>query len=144
MKKNRLIILAWFAAAAAYADTLPEVLMHKDPNCGCCSAWAEHLAANGFMVKTVATDDMQSVKRRFAVPQRLTSCHTARVGNYVIEGHVPAAAIKRLLREKPAVSGLSVPGMPIGSPGMEQGDRHDAYAVLAFDAKGRTRMFEQH
>jgi hypothetical protein len=78
------------------------------------------------------------------VPERLAACHTARAGPYTIEGHVPAADIRRLLRERPAVAGLAVPGMPIGSPGMEEGDRHDPYDVLAFDAKGRTSVFERH
>ena len=118
--------------------------MHKDPNCGCCSAWAEHLEANGFKVKTVAERDTQSVKRRFAVPQRLISCHTAKVGGYVIEGHVPASAIKRLLRERPAVSGLAVPGMPLGSPGMEVPGKRDPYDVVSFDGAGGGRVFESH
>lgn len=137
------ILLALFVQGAA-ADPLPEVVMHKDPNCGCCSAWAEHLEANGFRVKTVAERDMQAIKRRFAVPQRLTSCHTARVGGYVIEGHVPASAIKRLLRERPAVSGLAVPGMPLGSPGMEVPGKRDPYDVVSFDGAGGSRVFESH
>ena len=137
------ILLALFVQGAA-ADPLPEVVMHKDPNCGCCSAWAEHLEANGFKVKTVAERDMQAVKRRFAVPQRLTSCHTARVGGYVIECHVPASAIKRLLRERPAVSGLAVPGMPLGSPGMEVPGKRDPYDVVSFDGAGGSRVFESH
>lgn len=137
------ILLALFVQGAA-ADPLPEVVMHKDPNCGCCSAWAEHLEANGFRVKTVAERDMQSVKRRFAVPQRLTSCHTAKVDGYVIEGHVPASAIKRLLRERPAVSGLAVPGMPLGSPGMEVPGKRDPYDVVSFDGAGGSRVFESH
>jgi hypothetical protein len=137
------ILLALFVQGAA-ADPLPEVVMHKDPNCGCCSAWAEHLEANGFKVKTVAERDMQAIKRRFAVPQRLTSCHTAKVGGYVIEGHVPASAIKRLLRERPAVSGLAVPGMPLGSPGMEVPGKRDPYDVVSFDGAGGSRVFESH
>ncbi|PWB41266.1 MAG: metal-binding protein [Rhodocyclales bacterium] len=137
------ILLALFVQGAA-ADLLPEVVTHKDPNCGCCSAWAEHLEANGFKVKTVAERDMQAIKRRFAVPQRLTSCHTARVGGYVIEGHVPASAIKRLLRERPAVSGLAVPGMPLGSPGMEVPGKRDPYDVVSFDGAGGSRVFESH
>ena len=130
--------------AHAADPAVPEVLMYKDPNCGCCGAWAEHLVANGFRVKTVATSDMESVKRRFAVPQRLTSCHTAKVGGYVIEGHVPASAIKRLLREKPAVAGLSVPGMPLGSPGMEVPGKQDPYEVLAFDSAGKIQVFARY
>jgi hypothetical protein len=146
LKRNRLLVAALLAlaAAGAGAEPLPEVVMHKDPNCGCCGQWAEYLQANGFRVKTVMEDDMQSVKRRFAVPQRLTSCHTAKVGDYVIEGHVPASAIKRLLREKPAVAGLSVPGMPLGSPGMEVPGKKDAYDVVAFDKAGKTAVFESH
>jgi hypothetical protein len=144
MKALPLLALFWFAAASAFADKPPEVLMHKDPNCGCCSAWAEHLEANGFRVKTVATNDMESVKRRFAVPQRLTSCHTAKVGSYVIEGHVPASAIKRLLREKPAVAGLAVPGMPLGSPGMEVPGKKDPYDVVNFDKAGKSAVYESH
>ena len=146
LKRNRLLVAALLAlaAAGAGAEPLPEVVMHKDPNCGCCGQWAEYLQANGFRVKTVMEDDMQSVKRRFAVPQRLTSCHTAKVGDYVIEGHVPASAIKRLLREKPAVAGLSVPGMPLGSPGMEVPGKKDAYDVVAFDKAGKTAVYESH
>jgi hypothetical protein len=131
------------AAAFASAEGLPEVVMHKDPNCGCCGKWAEHLEANGFRVKTVMESDMETVKRRLGVPQRLASCHTAKVGPYVIEGHVPASAIKRLLRERPVVKGLSVPGMPLGSPGMEVPGRKDSYDAVSFDALGRTRVFEQ-
>lgn len=141
-----LLLAAWLALAAGIArgEALPEVLMYKDPNCGCCGAWAERLEAEGFRVKTVATADMASVKKRFAVPQRLTSCHTAKVGNYVVEGHVPPAAIKRLLREKPAVAGLSVPGMPLGSPGMEVPGKKDPYDVVAFNKGGRTTVYESH
>lgn len=131
------------AAAFARAEGLPEVVMHKDPNCGCCGKWAEHLEANGFRVKTVMESDMETVKRRLGVPQRLASCHTAKVGPYVIEGHVPASAIKRLLRERPVVKGLSVPGMPLGSPGMEVPGRKDSYDAVSFDALGRTRVFER-
>jgi hypothetical protein len=131
------------AAAAASAEPLPEVVMHKDPNCGCCGKWAEHLEANGFKVKTVLERDMQSVKSRFGVPQRLASCHTAKVGGYIIEGHVPASAIKRLLREKPAVTGLSAPGMPPGSPGMEVPGQKDPYDVVSFDGAGRSRIYER-
>ena len=146
LKRNRLLVAALLAlaAAGAGAEPLPEVVMHKDPNCGCCGQWAEHLQANGFRVKTVMEGDMQSVKRRFAVPQRLTSCHTAKVGGYVIEGHVPASAIKRMLREKPAVAGLAVPGMPLGSPGMEVPGKQDPYEVVSFDKAGKAAVYESH
>lgn len=146
MKSIGLLLAAWLALAAGVArgEALPEVLMYKDPNCGCCGAWAERLEAEGFRVKTVPAADMASIKKRFAVPQRLTSCHTAKVGSYVIEGHVPPAAIKRLLREKPAVAGLSVPGMPLGSPGMEVPGKKDAYDVVTFGGADGSRVFESH
>lgn len=141
--RHLIAVLLALAAATASAQPLPEVVMHKDPNCGCCGAWAQHLEANGFRVKTVPERDMESVKRRYAVPQRLASCHTAKVGGYVIEGHVPASAIKRLLREKPPVTGLAVPNMPLGSPGMEVPGRQDPYDVVAFDREGRSRIYER-
>ncbi len=146
MKTSKFLATALLALATlgVGAQPLPEVVMHKDPNCGCCGKWVEHLEANGFKVKTVPEKDMQAVKNRLGVPERLGSCHTAKVGNYVIEGHVPAAAIKRLLREKPAVAGLSVPGMPAGSPGMEVPGKQDAYDVVAFDKAGKSTVFESH
>lgn len=129
--------------AHAADPALPEVVIHKDPDCGCCGKWAEHLQASGFRVKTVAEADMQRVKQKFGVPERLGSCHTAKVGGYLIEGHVPASEIKRLLQEKPAVKGLAVPGMPAGSPGMES-PHPQSYDVLSFDEKGRTGVFARH
>jgi len=121
-----------------------EVTLYKDPNCGCCSKWAEHMRANGFTVKEIATRDMATVKREAGVPQALGSCHTARVGGYVIEGHVPAADVKRLLADKPKVAGLSAPGMPMGSPGMEGPYPADRYDVVSFDAQGKARVFSSH
>ncbi|PMR69257.1 DUF411 domain-containing protein [Halomonas heilongjiangensis] len=115
----------------------PQVEMHKDPNCGCCSAWAEHLEAEGFEVRVHETRDMRAVKLEHGVTPELASCHTAVVDGYVIEGHVPAADIRRLLEERPDVAGLAVPGMPHGSPGMETG-RFDDYAVLGWHHDDRT------
>jgi hypothetical protein len=96
-----------------------EVTVHKSPSCGCCGKWAEHLRQHGFAVALRSTEDLDPVKLKYGVPANLASCHTALVGGYVIEGHVPAADIRRLLDQRPAVSGLTVPGMPAGSPGME-------------------------
>lgn len=104
-----------------------------------------HLRASGFATKVEMNSDMRPVKARFGVPRVLESCHTALVGDYVIEGHVPAAAIRRLLKERPAITGLAVPGMPIGSPGMETRDYPaQRYEVLTFDRTGRTTVFERH
>ena len=125
------------SAAAVPADDLPEISVYKTPNCGCCSKWVDHLEENGF---TVATYDMHNVtprKDRLGVPQQLRSCHTATVGGYVVEGHVPADEIKRMLTDEPAISGLAVPGMPVGSPGMEiEGRPAESYIVAAFGPDG--------
>jgi hypothetical protein len=112
------------------------ITVHKDPNCGCCTGWAEHLAKAGFEVKTVDTTRLDEVKKRLGVPPDLAACHTAEVDGYVMEGHVPAAAVKRFLDEKPKATGLAVPGMPIGSPGME-GGTPETYTVIQFGPQGR-------
>ena len=126
----------------AQAADRPKVLVSKDPNCGCCGAWAEHLRRAGFPVEVIETTNVNAVKQRLGVPVDLTSCHTAEVQGYVIEGHVPASAILRLLEEKPQATGLAVPGMPIGSPGMESG-RPEIYEVVLFGAQGR-RTFARY
>lgn len=118
--------------------------MYKDPNCGCCGKWAEHMRANGFDVKEVPTAKMLEVKRDAGVPQALGSCHTAKVGGYIVEGHVPAADVRRLLSEKPEVVGIAAPGMPQGSPGMEGPYPADRYDVLSFDREGGTAVFASH
>ncbi|RIA47233.1 DUF411 domain-containing protein [Dichotomicrobium thermohalophilum] len=126
------------------AQSLPIVEMTKHPQCGCCTEWADHLRAAGFEVKVTETRKMWGVKRLAGIPKDLDSCHTATVGGYVIEGHVPADDIKRLLAEHPDVKGLAVPGMPIGSPGMEFGNRTEPYDVLSFDADGQTDVFQSY
>lgn len=108
-------------ATDARAETSPTIKVWKDPNCGCCTGWVNHLRRNGFIVTVTDTAAMQDVKARLAVPPELASCHTANIAGYIIEGHVPAHAITRLIAEKPNGRGLAVPGMPIGSPGMEGG-----------------------
>lgn len=127
----------------ASATARPTVTVYKSPTCGCCTKWVEHLQAYGFTVTSRDTDDMTTVKDANGVPDRLQSCHTALVGGYVIEGHVPAATIDRLLRERPRIAGLAVPGMPAGSPGMEVGVT-EAYDVIAYEAGGSTRVYESH
>jgi hypothetical protein len=127
------------AIRPAFAEAgLPKVLVTKDPNCGCCGGWVEHIKAAGFPVEVVTTPQVNRVKARLGVPDDLASCHTAEVGGYVIEGHVPADAVKRLLAEKPQVKGLAVPGMPVGSPGMEvEGMAPDTYEVVLFGPAGQ-------
>ena len=126
-------VLALGLSAPAAAQPLPEVTVSKDPNCGCCTAWAEHLRAAGFPVKIAEQPDMPALKARLGVPEALASCHTAEVAGYVLEGHVPATAVLRLLKERPQAKGLAVPGMPIGSPGME-GGAPETYNVMLFGA----------
>lgn len=138
---SALLALAGIVPAFAAGN---EVTMYKDPNCGCCGKWAEHMRAHGFSVKEIATPQMGEVKRTAGVPQALGSCHTAKVGGYVIEGHVPAADVRRMLTEKLAIAGLSAPGMPQGSPGMEGPYPADRYDVVSFDAEGKTAVFASH
>ena len=123
-------------------ETVP-ITVYKSPTCRCCNKWVQHLEDNGFNVNTVNKFDMKSIKSQESVPRQLASCHTAVVGDYVIEGHVPAADIKRLLNEQPAIAGLSVLGMPMGSPGME-GARKDTYNVLTFTKNGDSTVFSKY
>jgi len=142
------VILAGLFPLAAFSEpgksaTLEPITVYKSPSCGCCSKWVQHLQDNGFDVNAINTNDMNSVKSQAGVPPRLASCHTAVVDGYVIEGHVPADDIKRLLKEKPSITGLSAPGMPMGSPGME-GPRQDSYKVMTISKEGDSTVFSSH
>ncbi len=128
----------------AGGDAGPMVTVYRSPSCGCCGQWIAHLRQNGFKAVEITDRNMAEIKRRHGVPSRLRSCHTALVEGYVIEGHVPAADIRRLLREKPKVNGLAVPGMPVGAPGMEMGTRKDDYVVWSFDEGGSIDTFATH
>jgi hypothetical protein len=121
----------------------PPLTVYKDPSCGCCKAWIAHMEKSGFPVTAHDDADMDALKDHYGVPSGVRSCHTALVGNYVIEGHVPAADVDRLLKEQPKVAGLSVPGMVMGSPGME-GSMSKPYTVLAFQKTGATTSFASH
>jgi len=117
-----------------------DVVVYKSPTCGCCNSWIKHMQKNGYTIEAYNSTDMQKGKNKIGVPSKLASCHTAIVGGYVIEGHVPADVIARLLKEKPAIKGLAVPGMPMGSPGME-GPTKNPYDVVTFDENGKTSVF---
>ena len=127
------------------ADMTPagamEIAIWKTPTCGCCSKWVEHMRAAGFTPKVTDMPDVSPIKRKHGVPVELESCHTAIVGGYTVEGHIPADVIQQMLKEKPAIVGIAVPGMPVGSPGMESGTRKAAYNVMAFDKAGKTRVY---
>jgi hypothetical protein len=128
--------------ARAGAEDAPMVSVYKSPACGCCGEWIRHMRANGFRVETHDVADVTAIKRQYGVPDELASCHTAVVGGYAIEGHVPAADVQKLVRERPKLRGLAVPGMVPGSPGMEQGPPQ-RYATLAFDDRG-SRVYMRH
>ena len=132
------------AAPAAQGQNLPAVTVYKSATCGCCSNWIEHMRANGFMVTSHDVEDVGAVKTKYGVPPEAGSCHTSLVDGYVVEGHVPADTIKRLLRERPKVAGIAVPGMPVGSPGMEvPGRPADSYTIVAFEKSGKYTVYER-
>jgi len=122
---------------------LAQITVYKSPTCGCCNKWIEHLKENGFEVKAYNRTDMSSIKRDKGIKSQHQSCHTAMIDGYFIEGHVPANDIKQLLKEKPDAAGLTAPGMPMGSPGME-GHRKDSYSVLLIDKNGSTEVYDQY
>jgi hypothetical protein len=131
------------AAAGPETAALPTMTVYKSPTCGCCKNWIDHVKAAGFAVEVHDLDDLSEIKAEAGVPDRAQSCHTAIVDGYAIEGHVPAETIKRLIKERPKVAGLAVPGMPVGSPGMEvPGQAADKYDIVAFDRKGTLTVYE--
>ncbi|WP_340123215.1 DUF411 domain-containing protein [Methylobacter svalbardensis] len=121
-----------------------DIVVHRSPTCTCCGKWLAHLKQNNFTVTDVVTDNVQAIKDKYGVTQQLASCHTAIVDGYVIEGHVPADDIKTLLKTKPKIVGIAVPGMVSGTPGMEMGDKIDPYEVVSFDRENHTQVFNSY
>ncbi|MDQ7004806.1 MAG: DUF411 domain-containing protein [Ghiorsea sp.] len=150
LKKTKLVfkllivpILAVFMLTTESVAT--EVMMYKNENCGCCGSWAKHMRDAGFTVKELPRDDMAAVKRKYGVSDSLASCHTAIVDGYVIEGHVPASDVLRLLKSRPKIVGLTAPGMPMQSPGMQaEGQKPRNYDVLAFDQHGKAKVYHRY
>lgn len=136
----------------AYAQPKPAssrsnvAVVYKTSSCGCCKMWVEHLKKNGFEIEAndVSAAQVRSVSQSAGLSEDNTSCHTARIGGYIVEGHVPAADIQRMLKQKPAIAGIAAPGMPMGSPGMEQGGRKEPFEVIAFTKDGKTSVFAKH
>jgi hypothetical protein len=122
------------------------IVVYKTPTCGCCGMWVEHMRQNGFQpeVHDVSAAEVRAVSKAAGLSEEGASCHTAKVGNYIVEGHVPAGDVQRMLKEKPAIAGIAAPGMPVGSPGMEMGGRKDAYDVISFTKAGKTAVFAKH
>ncbi len=142
MKFISSVFLSILFSFTLFGASLPEVTVFKSPYCGCCGQWVKHMQKNGFKVHVILKKDMDSIKRKFDIPMRLSSCHTAIIGKYIIEGHVPADVIKKFLAQSPDyIRGLTVPGMIIGSPGMEQGGVKIPYNVLTFDEYGKTTIY---
>lgn len=138
-----LLLLLSAGASTTLAQTYPPVEVFKSPTCGCCSKWVEHLRSNGFTVNAHDVSDVNTERKRLGMPERYSSCHTASVGGYVVEGHVPAADIQRLLKEKPKAIGISVPSMPLGSPGMES-PRPVSYETLLVGKDERHKVYARH
>jgi len=143
----------WAHGGVQGAETMPDtstasgpaITIMRSASCGCCTKWGEHIAAAGFAITDVVTEEMDRVKQQHAIPDELASCHTAVVEGYVIEGHVPASSIQRLLKERPSIKGLTAPGMPMGSPGMDgPGITPEAFEVLAISADGGTSVFDHY
>ena len=147
-RRNFVLTVVGGVAAASHVFAQakgPLVDVVKDPTCGCCANWVKHLQDNGFTTKVTESSNLADLKKQKGIPQQAQSCHTATVDGYVLEGHVPAADIRRLLKERPAVLGLAVPGMPIGSPGMEVPNvKAQAYNVVTFDKQGQLKVYASH
>jgi hypothetical protein len=146
MKKIRIISMSFLLGLSftSYAGEKVELEVYRSPTCGCCSKWVDHLKQNNFTVKDHVIDDVQVIKDKYGVSQNMSSCHTALVNGYVVEGHVPAADIMAMLKSKPAVTGISVPGMPMGTPGMEMGGKKDPYKVISFDKAQQYKVFSEY
>ncbi len=125
------------------AEAPIDIVVYRSPTCECCGRWLEHMKQNNFNIKDIVTENVDVIKEKYGVPETLASCHTAIVDGYVVEGHVPANDIKKLLKSKAKIAGLSVPGMPRGTPGMEVGAK-DAYQVISFDQQKNTKVFNSY
>lgn len=139
-----LVFNAGIKAETLSADKPIDIVVYRSPTCECCGKWLEHMKKNNFNVKDIVTDDVQAIKKKYGVPEAMASCHTAIVDGYVIEGHVPANDIMKLLKTKPKIVGIAVPGMPSGTPGMEMGDRKDSYNVMSFDKENHYEIFNSY
>ncbi len=147
MRFTRLLLRGVIVSALLFLNlngAANEITVYKTTTCGCCVLWVDHLKSSGFQVTVKSVPSTAEYQTKFGVPEKLQSCHTAVVEGYTIEGHVPVSEIQRLLKERPKAKGLAVPGMPMGAPGMEAGDRSDKYSVLLFQADGTTSVYREY
>lgn len=139
-----LVVHPGVSAENVKTDKPVDIVVYRSPTCSCCEKWLAHLKQNNFVIKDIVTDDVQAIKNKYGVSQEMASCHTAIVDGYVVEGHVPANDIKTLLKNKPNVVGIAVPGMPLGTPGMEMGGKKDPYNVMSFDSQNHSQIFNSY
>ena len=145
MKIKNTLRFAWILVAISHLSAAgPTMIVYKTRTCGCCAKWVDHIRSNGFDVTVKEVSSTAKYHRKYGVPEQLQTCHIATVNGYTIEGHVPAADIQRLLKTRPNAKGLAVPGMPIGSPGMDQSPGSQQYSVLLFRADGSTSEFHNY
>ncbi len=138
------LIFVLLPFSSAQAELAKDIVVYKSPHCGCCTKWVRYLEGKGYRVEAINTQDVYAWKKKYAVPEKLAACHTAVIDGYVVEGHVTDRDIKRLLLTRPNIKGIAVPGMPVGTPGMENGNAREAYDVISFDEAGRTEVFVKH
>lgn len=143
LRPRSLLLVLLLSAGSAWAQSMPQVDVFKSASCGCCGQWVAHMRQAGFVVKTHDVDDVPASRKKLGMPERYGACHSAKVGNYLIEGHVPAADVKRLLAEKPQAVGIAVPSMPPGSPGMES-KNPIPYSTLLIAKNGSSAVFARH
>ena len=141
---KKIFLLLALLASSIFAVEGKEMLVYKSPYCGCCTKWIDLMKKEGFNVKTVMLNNVNEIKSKVVLTSKTSSCHTAIVDGYFVEGHVDYSAVKKMLNEKPDILGITVPGMPIGSPGMEQGDVKEAYNILYVNKDGTTGIYEKH
>ncbi|HVL30586.1 MAG TPA: DUF411 domain-containing protein [Sphingomicrobium sp.] len=144
ISKSLRLTIAATALVIGTAANAAALTVYKSASCGCCGKWVEHVQKHGFTVKVVNVDDVRAVKTKAGIPDKLASCHTSLVGGYVVEGHVPAADIRKLLAQKPKAKGIAVAGMPMGAPGMEHGDHREPFQTVLIKADGSTATFARH
>ncbi len=128
------------------ASQVLNITVYRTPTCGCCQGWVEHIKQNGFQVTDIVKpeSEIQAIRQKYNLPSDFASCHTSEVAGYLVEGHIPVADVKHLIAQKPDIAGISVPGMPIGTPGMEMGDRKQSFNVFAFQQDGQTQVFNSY
>jgi len=139
-----LAVTANVNAESTKTEAPVDIVVYRSPTCSCCEKWLTHLKENNFAIKDIVTDDVQAIKNKYGVSPEMASCHTAIVNGYVVEGHVPASDINTLLKTKPDIAGIAVPGMIVGTPGMEMGDKKEPYKVMSFDRQNHTAVFNSY